>query len=75
MKQEPPKLPTPVYSRLALFGVASVLAKDSPQCQGGEACPSQLEDDALMQLNRLGVNSEPMSSSLLVVRKAVWQQG
>lgn len=54
----------PVYSRLALFGVASVLAKDSPQCQGGEACPSQLEDDSLMQLNRLGVNSEPKSTSM-----------
>jgi len=53
----------PVFSRLAMLGVASALAKEAPTCQGG-SCPSQLEDDSLMQLNRLGVNAERTSPSM-----------
>lgn len=52
----------PVLSRLALFGAGIALATEDPSCQDG-TCASQLEDDSLMQLNRVGVNSEPASHS------------
>jgi len=53
----------PAFSRLAIMGVGVALAKEVANCQDGATCASQLEDDSLMQLGRLGVNADPTSAS------------